>query len=251
VTTKKIALAGATIILVGALGFYVAARNSGAFIKAGIETFGPKILGASIKIRSVTLSPLSGSGRIRGVVIGNPKGFNTPSAFKLSDVRVKVDLSSLLDDKIVIEEILIRKPKITYEGGLRGSNIAALMHNVERFAGSSSASSKSGGGAVKLQINRFELTGAKVSVSMKALKGKTATLPLPPVKVTKLGQGPNGVTPASAVKRIMGAVVSATKKAVLKAGGPKQLLGGGKKLAGEGKKAAKKALGGVKKLFGK
>src|SRR2546430_12659546 len=41
--------------------------------------------------------------------------------------------SSALSDKLIIEEILIDGPEITYEGGASGSNISKIQDNVAAF----------------------------------------------------------------------------------------------------------------------
>ncbi len=70
---------------------------------------------------------LSGKGTLTGFLIGNPDGFNTDHVFALGTVRGDVALPSLLSDKIVIEEIYIDGPEVTYEAGLTGSNIGKIQ----------------------------------------------------------------------------------------------------------------------------
>ena len=64
-------------------------------IKAGIETIGPKITKTSVNVGSVTLSPLTGKGQIKGLVIGNPHGFTSEAAIKVKDFTIKIVPSSL------------------------------------------------------------------------------------------------------------------------------------------------------------
>ena len=60
-------------------------------IKAGVETIGPKVTKVDIKLDSVSLSLLSGGGTIKGLVVGNPTGFKTPSAINVGEASLALD----------------------------------------------------------------------------------------------------------------------------------------------------------------
>ena len=47
-------------------------------IKRGVETIGPKLTKTQVTLNNVSLSLLSGSGKMKGLVVGNPEGFKTP-----------------------------------------------------------------------------------------------------------------------------------------------------------------------------
>src|SRR2546428_13249425 len=119
------------LLLVVALTMIGVYFNS--MIKAGVEAGGPKITGTNVKVDAVDLSPFSGQGRLKGLVVGNPPGFQAERAFKLAHAKVKVDLKSALSDKLIIEEILIDSPEITYEGSPSGSNLTKIRQNGAGF----------------------------------------------------------------------------------------------------------------------
>jgi hypothetical protein len=52
----------------------------------------------------VELDLTSGKGALRGLVVGNPEGFKTPSAFQLGAISIKVDKDASSGEKIVITE---------------------------------------------------------------------------------------------------------------------------------------------------
>ena len=106
-------------------------------IKTGGETLGPSITRTTVTLESVDISVVSGRGRVQGLVVGNPKGFNTESAFHLGEAKVDVDLKSTLADTVIIREILIDGPEITFEGSLTGSNLVKIRTNVEACGGAS------------------------------------------------------------------------------------------------------------------
>src|SRR5438874_2182334 len=73
---KKFILRSAVILLV-CIVLLVAASIYflGSIIKKGFETVGPQITKTEMKMDGATLSLLSGSGKLKGLFVGNPEGF--------------------------------------------------------------------------------------------------------------------------------------------------------------------------------
>lgn len=177
-------------------------------VKNGVETIGPEVLGADVVLQKVNISMFSGKGQLKGLVIGNPEGFQSESAFKLNEVRVAVDLFSVLSNKIVIDEILIDSPEITYETSGGKNNIEALLENINDFVGTSKdgdaeskedASQESG---KKVQINDFLVSNASVNLSATILQGEKLTLPLADIHLEDIGKGDEGVSMSDALKKV-------------------------------------------------
>ena len=192
-------------------------------VEHGIETLGPELTGTTVEIGEVDLSLFSGKGAIRGIVVGNPKGFETDRAFKLDEIRVDLVPLSLFGDSIVIEEILIDSPEITYEGKGETSNLAKIAKNVQAFGGGKSSEDESSEEAepkdsadTKLRIDRFELREASVRASM--MKDKTVDLTLPTIELSDVG-APDGAAPAEVsaeiAKTVTGRVTAAVTKKFL------------------------------------
>jgi uncharacterized protein involved in outer membrane biogenesis len=212
-----ISLVVLVIAVVLAIGFFL---DSG--IKKGVETIGPQITKVSIKLDGVSLSLFSGAGSIKGLVVGNPEGYQTPHAISVSSASVSVAPGSVLSDKIVIKSIRVEAPEITYEGNLLGSdNLHKILENVSAAAGtgsgSGSASSSGGKPAKKLQVDDFLITGAKVKVSIKGTGGLAAPVTIPDIHLSNLGQGPQGITAAELTKQVLEIVTAdVVKNAVSK-----------------------------------
>ena len=138
-------LAGLVVVVVIVL--IVGVLNLDKGIKAVVEKVGPELTKSSVTLRDVDLSLTSGEGSLRGLVVGNPAGFATPTAFSLGDISLAVEPKSLTTDTIVINSIRIIAPEITYESGKGGTNLDQLQKNVEQALGSSSdsATSEEGG----------------------------------------------------------------------------------------------------------
>jgi hypothetical protein len=195
-------------------------------VERGIETVGPHLTGTSIELGEVDLTLHSGTGSVRGVVVGNPKGFQTDHAFELDEVRVDLAPLSLFGSTIVVEEIYIAGPKITYEKKGETSNlltIAKHIHSVARGSKPNEAPSKEEGSkpseGPKVRIDRFELKDAKVKAQI--LKDKTLDVRLPGIEMTHVG-GPQGASvgrvSAEVMDTVTGRVVAAVTKRALSLG---------------------------------
>ena len=216
---------------------------------------------------------------MRGLTVGNPSGYKTDSAFKLGEISVKVDPGTVLSDVIVVKEVVITKPEVTYEFGSDGSNIGTIQKNVEKAAGGSkssgggSSSSESGGdGGPKVVIENLYVRDGNVNVSADFLQGKKLGTPLPAIHLKDIGKkgGKNtGASPAEIAEVIIATISKSATGAVgkLNVAGIKDALtkqlgtateGLKKTLEGQGgdagkmlKEGAGEAEKGLKKLFGK
>src|SRR6266853_1661874 len=88
-------------------------------IKRAVETIGPDLTKVQVKVDAVNLILLSGSGKISGLMIGNPEGYKSPSAIRAGEVSVAIQPASLLGDKIIVESINVQAPEGTFETDLR------------------------------------------------------------------------------------------------------------------------------------
>jgi uncharacterized protein involved in outer membrane biogenesis len=174
-------------------------------------------------------------------VIGNPEGYTGTNAISVGKVAVSAAPFSVLSDKIVVKSIEVRSPEINFEGNpLGANNLKKIMDNVNAFTGAATkptdtnAPVQTGAAkpAKKLEIDNFLITGAKVHFN-------GATLPLPDIHLTNLGQGPDGITPAALVKEVLGQISTATLKAVAGSVGD-----AGKAIGGEASKLGK-SIGGL------
>lgn len=208
------------------VGIIVASAFLGDIVKKGVETVGPKITKVSIKLDEVHLSLLTGSASLKGLLVGNPEGYQTPQAISAKTIAISVNPLSVLSDKIVLRSLRMESPEITFEGGLSGNNLSKILDNVNASA---HATAQTGAvstnatvqtkSAQKFELDDLLITGAKVHVSLTDLGGKEMTLSLPPIHLANLGTNKDGITAADLTRNILDAIVTATVKAVSNAGG--------------------------------
>jgi uncharacterized protein involved in outer membrane biogenesis len=238
---------GAVLVLVVlvVIGVIIAGTFLGDIVKQGVETIGPKITKVSVKLDEVHLSLWTGSAEIKGLVVGNPEGYQTPQAISAGLIAVGVNPLSVLSDKIVVRSLHMESPEITFEGGLAGNNLSKIMDNVNAAAknaaqtGSpvSTNATAQAKPAKNLEVDDLLITGAKVHVNLTDPVGKEMTLSLPPIHLTDLGKNADGITATELTRSVLDAVVSATVKAVSNAGirkGAESLIKDAGKNAGAG-----------------
>ncbi len=259
---KRGLIIGGAVVVAAVVGLVVFVFSSlDSLIKAGVETYGTEITQAKVTLETVELDITSGRGAMAGLVVGNPKGFQTPSAFKLGRISITVDTSTVTSDPVVIKEIVITKPDVTYELGPGGNNIDAIQNNVNaymaKFGGGkkAKADAKEGEGP-KLIIRDLYIRGGTVNVSAAILKGKKMTVPLPTIHLKDIGGKKKGATPAEVAEKILTSISKGASGAVAGIGIGKTLesleksLGGLTKSLGESLSGATKGIGGATKGIG-
>jgi uncharacterized protein involved in outer membrane biogenesis len=242
-TLKKVFWGTVIVLMVLVIvAIILAGTFLGDIVKRGVETVGPKITKVSVKLDEVHLSLWTGAAEVKGLVIGNPDGYQTPQAISAGLIAVGVNPLSVLSDKIVVRSLHLESPEITFEGGLGGNNLSKIMDNVNGAAKNAAQT----GGPVSTQANpqakpgkKFEvddllITGAKVHVVLTDRGGKEMTLSLPTIHLTELGQNADGITAPELTRSVLDAIVTATVKAVSEAainkGADKLIKAAGKNL---------------------
>lgn len=243
---KRAVLIGVgAIVAIAIVAVIVVLTQTGSIVKAVVEEVGPKVTRTSVALDEADISVTSGEGALRGLVIGNPAGYRTDAAFRLGEISVKVDIGSITGDTILVREIVIAAPDITYElGGAAGDNIRTNATNAQQFAGGGSggaqpASGEDGAGK-KLIIEDLWVRNGNISVSASALQGEKLTTGLPTIHLTDIGKDKGGATAGEVAGQVLAALNASIQKAVANIG-MDQLKGA----AGAGAEELKKQLGGM------
>mgnify|MGYP001278671581 CR=1 FL=1 len=199
-------LAVVVVAIVGVVVFIYS--NLDSIVKDAVEEYGPQYTGVSVKLAKVELSPENGEGKLTGLVVGNPKGYLTDSAFKLDSISMNIDICSLTSDTIIIKSIVIDKPEITYEFGDGGSNVDVIGKNVEKAAGGGAKEEKkSEEPGKKMIIESLIVSNGNVTVSHPLLQGKKLGSGLPTIRLKDIGKDKkDGASQAEVVDTIMNAI---------------------------------------------
>ena len=232
--------AGFAALLLGV--YLIAFFYLGSIVVAAVSSFGPKLTKTRVELKSATISPLSGAGTLKGLVVGNPAGWSSDRALVLGHISVAIEPFSIFGDHIVINEMIIDEADFVYETKIVSSNIKELLKNIEDFTGSGDkAAATKSGKPIKFVVKKFRMTNATARLGV----GPAAIpLPLPPIALDDLGVKEGGITPdqlaGAVMKNVLGGIVSGTAKAALQLGGT---------MGAAAKEKATDAAKGLKNLF--
>ncbi len=219
---RRVSIAIGAVVAAGVLLIVATDLWLSAMVRTTVVDIGSRLTKTTVTLETVHIGLLRGLVQLDGLEIGNPPGFKSPSAVRLGTARVRLDMRSALSDTVIIEEILVEAPDITFEG-LPTSNLSVIQDNVNAAvpAGSSQPTGPPASGSKKLLIKRFALTNGRVAASV---GGESLRLRLPDIRLTDIGNETGGATPDQVVSAVFsaitrsatGAVTDQTKK---KAGG--------------------------------
>lgn len=206
----------------------------------GFNTAAPAVLGVDASLGEAQVRLLKGYVSLKDLHIGNPEGYKTDGIFDLDEVTVDIDVKSLMSDTIVIEVVKVAGAEVTYEQGLLGNNIGALLDHLsaeeeEEKAEEEEEKETSEKPSKKVVIRKLDVEGTRLNVALTAMMGAAVPVPLPPIHKEGIGEDSGGATPLEAVQAIIGAVFSAVQSAVSGAG---DLIGSAAGKIGDGAVAA-------------
>jgi hypothetical protein len=205
------------IVVVISVGLYI-----GPIVKIGMQELGPRITQVSVKVDAVDVSLLTGSAKVKGLIVGNPIGYRMPQAISVGSVAVSMDPLSVFSNKVLVHSIKVESPEITFEGGPSRNNLSKILENVNAVAqnggpapsnnSTTTNNEASKKPAPKIEVDDFLITGAKVHVSLSGLVSKLITLQ--DIHLTDLGKDSNGLTATELTRVILNAIISDTLNAV-------------------------------------
>ena len=227
--------------------------NLGRIVKTGINTVVPQVTKCEAHVDDVSFNVFGGKFEINNLVIKNPEGYKTDHAFALGHIHVNVKMGSLLKDVIIIDQVVIDAPEITYEVGLGNSNLNTILENVNSSLPESEGKEKEKEEpkeekkeGKKVVVNLLKVTNGKVGVSAKIAGGMEAPIVLPDIEIKDLGKEEGGITFGKAAAITLKTTLLSIFE-VLKGAG--KLLIDGAKAIGEGVTEGVKAIGeGAKSL---
>jgi hypothetical protein len=201
-------------------------------VPVAVEADGPIKL---IAFEALIAQPLQGTARITNLQVSNLKGFANEHLVTIEQFRMEIDTESLQSDTLLITDILITKPRISYERKITTDNIKALQIEIEKAVArrkqyaageepppeteppgeeTEPAADKAAG--QKVIIEYLLVDGGLVRAKLSALP--SAPIPLPNIEMKDMGKEEGGTSLAEATSNIgvafydaiIGSVSSAT-----------------------------------------
>jgi hypothetical protein len=203
------------------LAFVAVGLFMGRALKGGVEKYGSQYTKVDVKLNTASLSLFSGAGKLKKFVLGNPEGFKSGFAISMDTAGLSLKPASVFGDKVVIKSISFESPEIAFEVALTGNNLKKILSNLQETTGGGEKSAPqpaepqpaAAKSSKKLQVDDFLIKGGKIHLSANTPVGeKSATLSLPEIHLTNLGQGPDGITGAELAKIVLTAIETEAAK---------------------------------------
>lgn len=175
-------------------------------VREGVISYGPRLTQTSVELGEVDISPWSGRGTLRNLVVGNPEGFTGDYAIRLTEAAVAVEVGTVLKDPIVIERIYLSEPSISLERAHGTTNLQRIQRNIHEAIGAEEAEPTTDEPGRRFIVKEFVLEGGQVSLS--ALGAQTQVA-MPSVRLEGIGERQGGVPAAEIGGAILDAVIRA------------------------------------------
>jgi len=219
--TKKRML-GALAFLCAAAALWLYLRRDH-YIANAVRSYGSAILGVKVNLESAHLSLADQSVELKGLSIENPPGFKSRYLLQLDTVSVSLDVSTLPREVIVIREISLLKPQITFEKVEGVSNFDVVQRNADSYvhaAGNkpSAAMAENYAKQSKQPEKRWIISSVDMRDGHAAvLSSLELSIALPHVHLRDIGKRTSGATTADATRQVMNALTASVTNAAASA----------------------------------
>ncbi|MDK1024807.1 MAG: hypothetical protein QGD92_11315 [Gammaproteobacteria bacterium] len=216
---RAIKLVVAPVLGLVAIAFvlaYFLLSNLDDIVKRVIEDVGSQVTQTKVTLQSVHIDLKTGTGKLSGLTIANPAGYDSDYAFQLDNILVGIDLKSLSGPVIVITEVTVDGARLIAEQRGEKTNLTELLDNIE-------ASSKQTGAEpakpqeevtpskVRLMLENFAFINTSATIITEKL-GETS-LQLPDVRRKNIGNKQTGLTPEQLTNELLSSVIKEVTKA--------------------------------------
>lgn len=174
------------IVLLGA--FIILNFTIDGIVKSNIEESGTALFQTQVDVGNVNISLFDGSGEIYDVSVANPEDFSDEPAIEMQEIRIKVDLMSLLSDTILVEDVNITNASLFFEQEGFGINLRQLNQNMNIEAEEDEPA---------MIIDHLLVDGATVRVSSTIERERTAEATLESFELNGIGRQGNSTVKQS------------------------------------------------------
>lgn len=219
---KALTVIGILVIIVAIAMFWLFSSLDG-IVKKQIEVVGSELTGTKVSVGGVALELTKGKGRITGLTVANPGGYETSNAFDMKLLQLGLDLESIGKSPLILDELVIDAPRVTMETNAKGqSNLKQISDNVSANTAKADKAADeqqkaAGGEPLRILIRKLVIKdlGYQVKTPVKQLENAEGTLPT--ITLSNVG-GKNGGTPAEIGKVVIGDLTKRVIKRAAEAG---------------------------------
>jgi hypothetical protein len=230
---KKVFIGLGVLVVVLGIVLWRVYANLDKIVAKVIEDVGTEVTQTAVRVGGVDLDLMNGKAGLSQLSVANPAGFSSPHIFSLELVSVAIDVASVSSNPIIIDEIVVKQPRVAYEINRQGtSNLDVLKKNVAGYSASRDTGSGTGaakeeqepgekGEEIKLIIRQLRFEGGELSASSALRPDKPIAATLPAFTMSNIGQASGGATSEQIAKEVLDKLVRQATDAARKAGADK------------------------------
>lgn len=211
-----------TILIAAFAGFYYFTPSIETIVKKVVHKYGSEVTGTDVNLNGFDISLTNGEGKIKQITVANPKGYKSPNLISLDGVSVKVNLKSLTSDVIIIENVQIDKPVITYEMlSLTQNNIKEIQNNIANYGKSKPAEKAEAAKTEPKKADKKAEAGKKVIIksltvnngelqAYTTVAGQTnnISVKLPTIQMNNIGAAKQGDSITQTISKVLNQILT-------------------------------------------
>ena len=214
-----------SVLVLIIVGIYLFAPSLETIVQKIVHKYGSEITGTDVNLKGFKLGLTTGEGRISEITVGNPKDYSSKNLFELGEIYVKVDVKSLTTDTIIIENIEVSKPVITYEMlSLTRNNISEIQKNIQKNTAKTAQketedtekkqdSSSSSDNGKKVIIKKLTVKDGEINAV--AIKDSNISVSLPTITMTDIGGNKKGESISSTISKVIAKILNTASSTVI------------------------------------
>lgn len=225
---KSIIIGVAVLVPVISIIVWLLFSNLNTIVAQVIQDAGRNVVQTEVKVNSVDVDLANGKAVISSMTIANPDGYLQPYIFAMDDIVVAIDVQSLRTAPIIINEILVRQPKVNFELDKTGkSNLSVLKENINQSSkpvsekGIEGKNDQQGESEVSNQtrviIKKLSFERGQLNVYTQIKADEKIEVELPLIHLQNLGQTKGGATGNEIAVEMMTQLVAQIAEEAVKA----------------------------------
>lgn len=222
------------ILIVGAVYYVIHYFDWQSKVRDMVHIYGSQVVGTDVNIGRIDISLKNGQGAVSDITVGNPKGYSKDLIINLGTVAVKVDTDSVMKalketakksgpkvKTIVIDEIRVTKPEVTYElMNFNKNNADDVLANIKQNTASSAKKEEpkpadKDAPQYNVAIKKVVVEDGTATVAAGLLGvSQSLSINLPTITINNVGTEKQGVSIEAGLARLFKEILGATVTAV-------------------------------------
>lgn len=227
---KKLIIILAALAVIGAAVYYLTPSTE-TIVKNIVHKYGSQVTGTDVNLGGFQLDLMNGKAEIQNLTVANPENYSRPHIMSVGRVAVKVNLKSILSNTIIIENIEIEKPEISYEMlSITQNNISQLLANIKDNTASdktpkitdkkvNASEQQTVKDSKKVIIEHLTVCGGNIALAASLAGQKSSVeVPLPKIKMQDIGKekNKNGTDIADTISVVLQKIFDTAYQTVVK-----------------------------------